>query len=647
MDAKERRAPGVRPEQARAGEASPGGDAQRASRMPRRAGARAGCMPAARYRPFEAIPLADRRWPSRQLRAAPRWCSVDLRDGNQALPVPMDVERKLRLFEILVAIGFEEIEVAFPSASETEYAFVRRLIDERRIPDDVTIQVLTPCRAELIDRTFEAIRGAPRSIVHFYNSTSPLQRRVVFGEDRAGIVRIATDAARRIRERAEALPDQCVRFEYSPESFSSTEVDFAAEISEAVMEALGASEARPVILNLPSTVEVSTPNAYADQIEWFGRRLARRDAAILSVHPHNDRGSAVAAAELACLAGAERVEGTLFGNGERTGNVDLVTLALNLTTQGVDPELDLRDLPALVRQVEAANGLPIPARHPYAGELVYTAFSGSHQDAVRKGLAAMKAEGNPIWEVPYLPIDPADVGRDYEAVIRINSQSGKGGVAYLLETDAGYRLPRRMQIEFSAVVQAHADRSGGEITSVQVRTLFEREYLGVEGGPRLVGDRRLVASGEGRGSEGECDARCEGEGDGDGVHVLDATVAWDGVRHALHGEGSGPIDAFVAGLSKQLGRPIRIGDYQEHVLGDAGSEGRRAVAYVELVVGPGRSLYGAGVAPSIVDASFSAVLSAVGRAIDRGWLAPVASPRTGRSASSPSAVKARRRPGIG
>lgn len=645
MDAKGRRAQDVRPEQARAGGASPGGDAQRAARMPRRAGARAGSMPAARYRPFEAIPLADRRWPSRQLRAAPRWCSVDLRDGNQALPVPMDVERKLRLFEILVAIGFEEIEVAFPSASETEYAFVRRLIDERRIPEDVTIQVLTPCRAELIDRTFEAIRGAPRSIVHFYNSTSPLQRRVVFGEDRAGIVRIATDAARRIRERAEALPDQCVRFEYSPESFSSTEIDFAVEISEAVMEALGASAARPVILNLPSTVEVSTPNGYADQIEWFGRRLARRDAAILSVHPHNDRGSAVAAAELACLAGAERVEGTLFGNGERTGNVDLVTLALNLTTQGVDPELDLRDLPALVRQVEAANGLPIPARHPYAGELVYTAFSGSHQDAVRKGLAAMKAEGNPFWEVPYLPIDPADVGRDYEAVIRINSQSGKGGVAYLLETDAGYRLPRRMQIEFSAVVQAHADRSGGEITSVQVRTLFEREYLGVEGGPRLVGDRRLVATGAGRGAEGERDFPAEG-GD-DGVHTLDATVAWNGVRHTLRGEGSGPLDAFVEGLSKQLGRPIQIGDYQEHVLGDAGSEGRRAVAYVELVVGPGRSLYGAGVAPSIVDASFSAVLSAVGRAIDRGWLAPAAAPRTGSRTAPPPPLKARRKPGGG
>lgn len=615
MDTKAGRAQGARTKQARPDETSPGSGEIRRPHAYSRAGGRPLVMPAARYRAFEAISLADRAWPSRSLRKAPRWCSVDLRDGNQALPVPMGVERKLRLFESLVAIGFEEIEIAFPSASETEYAFVRRLIEEQRIPETVTIQVLTPCRDELIDRTFEAIRGAPRSIVHFYNSTSPLQRRVVFREDRAGIVRIATNAARRIRARVEALPDQLVRFEYSPESFSSTEVEFAVEISEAVMEALGASAARPVILNLPSTVEVSTPNAYADQIEWFGRRLSRREAAILSVHPHNDRGSAVAAAELACLAGAERVEGTLFGNGERTGNVDLVTLALNLMTQGVDPELDLRDLPALVRQVESANRLPVPARHPYAGELVYTAFSGSHQDAVRKGLAAMQAERNPFWEVPYLPIDPADVGRDYEAVIRINSQSGKGGVAYLLEADAGYRLPRRMQIEFSTVVQANADRSGGEITSEQVRTLFEREYLGVEGGPRLVGDRRLVAAeAGGHGSDAA----------GGATHVLEATVAWNGIRHALRGEGSGPIDAFVAALSKQLGIPIRIGDYQEHVLAGGEPAGKRAVAYVELSFGVGRQLYGAGIAPSIVDASFFAVLSAVGRAVGRGWVAPPA-----------------------
>lgn len=612
MDGTRTRAEGIRSNQARG-----------------RAGARPGVMPAGRYRPFEAVALADRQWPSRQLRQAPRWCSVDLRDGNQALVEPMGFERKIRLFETLVAIGFEEIEIGFPSASETEFDFVRRLIEERRIPDSVTIQVLTPCRDELIERTFEALRGAPRAIVHFYNSTSPLQRRVVFREDRAGIVRIAESAARQVRERAAGLADQAFRFEYTPESFSSTEVEFAVEISQAVMDELGASASRPVILNLPSTVEVSTPNAYADQIEWFGRRLARRDAAILSVHPHNDRGSAVAAAELACLAGAERVEGTLFGNGERTGNVDLVTLALNLMTQGVDPELDLRDLPALVRRVETANRLPVPARHPYAGELVYTAFSGSHQDAVRKGLAAMKDESNPFWEVPYLPVDPADVGRDYEAVIRINSQSGKGGVAYLLETDAGYRLPRRMQIEFSQVVQANADRTGLEITSEQVRTLFEREYFGVEGAPRLVGDRRLTTGG-GDGADG---------GVVEGSHDLITNIAWGGKRHVLRGEGIGPIDAFVSALSKLVGAALRIGDYQEHVLAEGASTATQAVAYIELVVGPGRHLYGSGVAPSIVDASFLAVLSAVGRAVERGWIEP---PVTGDGRTISSARPSRR-----
>ena len=558
-------------------------------------------MPAARYKPFAALTLDDRQWPARRIVRPPRWCSVDLRDGNQALVEPMGLERKIRLFDTLVAIGFEEIEVGFPSASQTEFDFVRRLIEERRIPDSVTIQVLTQCREDLIARTFEAIAGAPRSIVHFYNSTSPLQRRVVFREDRAGIVAIAVAAARQVRRAAEALADQSIRFEYSPESFSSTEIEFAVEICEAVMAVLGASPELPVILNLPSTVEVSTPNCYADQIEWFGGCLARRDAAILSVHPHNDRGCAVAAAELALLAGADRVEGTLFGNGERTGNVDLVTLALNLMTQGVDPELDFSDLPGLVRRVEAANRLPIHPRHPYAGELVYTAFSGSHQDAVRKGLAALKSEANPHWEVPYLPVDPADVGRDYEAVIRINSQSGKGGIAYLLETDAGYRLPRRMQIEFSQVVQASADRTGEEVSSEKLRTLFEREYFGVEGGPRMIGDRTLVAEGEG------------------GQHALSATVAFGGGRHALHGKGIGPIDAFVGALTDLLGVSLRVGDYQEHALGEGA--GATAVAYVELVLGPGRHLYGAGVAPSIVDASLRAVLSAVGRGVMRGWVA--------------------------
>ncbi|MBK7947232.1 MAG: 2-isopropylmalate synthase [Deltaproteobacteria bacterium] len=559
-------------------------------------------MPFARYRPVAPLALEDRRWPGRTLSRAPRWCSVDLRDGNQALAQPMGIERKLRLFDALVAIGFEEIEVAFPSASATEFEFVRRLIEEGRVPPNVTIQVVTQCRPDLIERTFAAIEGAPRSIVHFYNSTSPLQRRVVFREDRAGIVKIAVDAARAVRRRAEALPGQSIRFEYSPESFSSTEIEFALEIGEAVLETLGASERAPLILNLPSTVEVSTPNVYADQIEWIGRRLARREAVVLSVHPHNDRGCAVAAAELACLAGADRVEGTLFGNGERTGNVDLVTLALNLMAAGVDPELDFGDLPALVRRVEAANRIPIHPRHPYAGELVFTAFSGSHQDAIRKGLAALEAEASPLWEVPYLPIDPADVGRDYEAVIRINSQSGKGGIAYLLETDAGYRIPRGMQIEFSQVVQAGADASGEEVSSERLRTLFEREYLGVEAGPRLEGDRSLVSAGDGA------------------PHRLSATIRWDGLAHRLVGEGIGPIDAFVGALSRLLGRAMRVGDYHEHVLGPRGAS--TAVAYVELVLEPGRALYGAGVASSIVDASLAAVSSALGRAVARGWIAP-------------------------
>ncbi len=578
-----------------------------------RAGARAGVMPAARYKPFVGVALDDRRWPARRIMRAPRWCSVDLRDGNQALVEPMGFERKIRLFDTLVAIGFEEIEVGFPSASQTEFDFVRRLIEEKRIPDSVTIQVLTQCREDLIERTFEAIAGASHSIVHFYNSTSPLQRRVVFREDRPGIVAIAVTAARQVRSRAEALGGQAIRFEYSPESFTSTELEFAVEICDAVMAELGASPARPVILNLPATVEVSTPNVYADQIEWFGAKLARRDAAILSVHPHNDRGCAVAAAELGLLAGADRIEGTLFGNGERTGNVDLVTLALNLMTQGVDPELDFSDLPALVRRVEAANHLPIHPRHPYAGELVYTAFSGSHQDAVRKGLAAMKAERNPHWEVPYLPVDPADVGRDYEAVIRINSQSGKGGIAYLLETDAGYRIPRRMQIEFSQVVQASADATGQEVSSGKLRTLFEREYFGLEPGPRMIGDRTLVAEGEG------------------GQHSLSATVSWGGTRHRLHGKGIGPIDAFVGALSELIGVSLRVGDYQEHTLGEGAAAS--AVAYVEIVVGPGRHLYGAGIAPSIVDASLRAVLSAVGRAVMRGW---IAAPEVGIVGDDPS-----------
>jgi 2-isopropylmalate synthase len=565
-----------------------------------RAGGRPGVMAYGRYQPFPRIDLPDRTWPERVITNAPRWCSVDLRDGNQALVEPMGWERKIRLFETLVAIGFQEIEVGFPSASQTEFDFVRRLIEENRIPEDVTIQVLVQCRPDLIERTFEAIEGAPSTIVHFYNSTSPLQRRVVFKQDRAGIESIAIEAAKLVKTAARLRPNDSIRFEYSPESYSNTEIDFAVEICESVMDVMEPDEANPVILNLPATVEASTPNIYADSIELFCRMLSHREAAIVSVHPHNDRGCAVAAAELGVQAGADRVEGTLFGNGERTGNVDLVTLALNLMSQGVDPELDLSDLPKWVRRVEHANRLPVHPRHPYAGELVYTAFSGSHQDAIRKGLAALESEGAPYWEVPYLPIDPHHVGRSYEAVIRINSQSGKGGIAYVLETEHGYALPRRMQIEFSGVVQRSADSTGEEIGSEQIRTLFEREYLGVEGGPRLVGDRMISSHGDGAQDE------------------VTATLNWAGSEVSLRGQGAGPIDAFVEAIGESLGIALRIGDYHEHALGTGA--GATAVAYVEVVFGPDRQLFGAGTATSIVEASFAAVLSALGRAAARDWI---------------------------
>ncbi len=565
----------------------------------RPAGNRPNVMPHERYQPFVRFDLPDRTWPERVLERAPRWCSVDLRDGNQALVEPMGWERKIRLFESLVAAGFREIEVGFPAASQTDFDFVRRLIDEERIPEDVTLQVLVQCREDLIERTFEAIEGAPASIVHFYNSTSPIQRRVVFREDRAGITKIAVDAARRVKAAADARPNDDIRFEYSPESYSSTELEYAVEISEAVMDVIEPDHARPVILNLPATVEVATPNVYADSIELFCRSLTDRNAAIVSVHPHNDRGCAVAAAELGLLAGADRVEGTLFGNGERTGNVDVVTLALNLMSQGVDPELDFRDLPALVRKVEHANRLPVHPRHPYAGELVYTAFSGSHQDAIRKGLAAQREDQAPHWAVPYLPVDPAHVGRSYEAVIRINSQSGKGGVAYVLETEHGYALPRRMQIDFSKIVQAWADANEEELVSERVRTLFERTYVDVEGGPRLVGERSIASR---DGSQDE----------------VNAILGWGPARIPVSATGTGPIDAFVAALGAALGVPLRIGDYHEHALG-AGA-GATAVAYVEVVFGADRRLFGAGRAPSIVDASFEAVLSAVARAVERGWV---------------------------
>ncbi len=545
---------------------------------------------AARYRAFPKIGLTDRTWPDRVIRSAPVWCSVDLRDGNQALIEPMGPERKRRMFETLVQMGFKEIEVGFPSASQTELDFVRELIERDLVPEGVTIQVLTQAREDLIAGTFDALRGVRRAIVHLYNSTSPLQRRVVFGQDKAGITEIAVRGAVQIRELAESMPESDVRFEYSPESFSATEIDFAVEICEAVMDVWQPTAERPVILNLPATVEMSTPNIYADQIELFLRSIRQRDAVILSVHPHNDRGCAVAAAELALLAGADRVEGTLFGNGERTGNVDVVTLALNLLTQGVDPELDVTDVNRLVRIAEHCNRLPVHPRHPYAGDLVFTAFSGSHQDAIKKGLGAL-ADGD-AWEVPYLPIDPVDVGRTYEQVIRINSQSGKGGIAFILEQDHGLRLPRRLQVEFSQIVQRLADESGKELTSKAIWDAFHAEYLD----PR--GPFELIAHHE----QGCCE---EGE-------VLSAEIRHAGVASTISGRGSGPIDAFVGALRSACGVSVRVSDYREHALGTGADA--MAVAYVEVVTQAGASLFGVGYHRNIVTASLEAVTSAVNRA---------------------------------
>jgi 2-isopropylmalate synthase len=503
-------------------------------------------MPTEKYRPYAPVDLPDRTWPNRTITRAPLWCSVDLRDGNQALVEPMGPERKQRMFATLVAMGFKEIEVGFPSASQPDFDFVRWLIESDAIPDDVTIQVLTQAREPLIRRTFDAIRGARRAIVHLYNSTSTLQRRVVFGLDRAGIVDIAVEGTTLVRALAAAMPETDVRFEYSPESFTGTELDFAVEICERVMDVWQPARARPIILNLPATVEMSTPNVYADMIEWFGRHVTRREAIVLSVHPHNDRGCAVAAAELAVMAGADRVEGTLFGNGERTGNVDVVTLAMNLFSQGVDPKLDVSDIDALVAVTEHCNRLPVHPRHPYAGTLVYTAFSGSHQDAINKGLAAQGKDSSGVWEVPYLPIDPADVGRSYEAVIRVNSQSGKGGVAYLLERDYGLTLPRALQVEFSAIVQRLTEESGTELAPQAIFDAFEREYL--DGVADAIVEHRITAR-----SSGDCG--------------IEATVTIGGARREIDGHGNGPIDAFTRALRAATGADLRVVDYSEHALG--------------------------------------------------------------------------------
>jgi len=553
-------------------------------------------MPINKYRAFAPIDLPDRRWPSRVIAKAPIWCSVDLRDGNQALVEPMGVERKNRMFDLLVGMGFKEIEVAFPAASQTDFDFVRSIVEGGRIPDDVAIQVLTQCRPELIERTFEAVKGARKVILHFYNSTSTLQREVVFRTDRAGVSEIAVAAARQVKRLAEAAPETEFAFEYSPESFTGTELDFALEICEAVKAALRPTPQKRLILNLPATVEMATPNTYADQFEWFGRHISDRDCVILSVHPHNDRGSAVAAAELAVMAGAERVEGTLFGNGERTGNVDIVTLALNLFTQGIDPELDLHDVNAIREVAEFCTQLPVHQRHPYVGELVYTAFSGSHQDAIKKGFEAQEKRNAPLFQVPYLPIDPKDVGRDYEAVIRINSQSGKGGIAYVLRADHGLDLPRSLQVEFSKIAQARMDHDGKELTSPELWALFQRTYL-LTGAPMVLVKQQTVPTGP--------DNR-----------ELSATLRRaDGSLLTIEGAGNGPIDAFVDALQRAFHVEFSFLDYHEHAVGRGADA--TAACYVEIQDASGRILHGVGMDPSIVVASLKATLSAAQRLIAR------------------------------
>jgi 2-isopropylmalate synthase len=553
-------------------------------------------MPFDKYVPFRPLPLAipDRRWPNVQIEAAPRWCAVDLRDGNQALIDPMDPARKRKMFETLVAMGFKEIEVGFPSASQPDFDFVRQLIEEDLIPDDVTIQVLVQCRPDLIERTYECLQGAPRAIVHFYNSTSVLQRRVVFGLDKDGITAIAVEAAKLCRKLEDRIPDTDVRYEYSPESYTGTEVEYAVEVCSAVMDVVEPTPERPITLNLPATVEMYTPNIYADTIEWFLAHIPKRDSVILSLHPHNDRGTAVAAAELGVMAGADRVEGCLFGNGERTGNVDLVTLALNLMSQGVDPELDISDIDALRRTAEYCNRLPVHPRHPYVGDLVYTAFSGSHQDAIKKGFDALYSGPGgtdyDVWEVPYLPIDPKHVGRSYEAVIRVNSQSGKGGVAYIMKAEHGLDLPRRLQIELSKTVQAITEDTGTEISPAELWETFRREYLPEEPSIQLLSHEETTSS--------------------DAGSTITAQLLVDGEHYTVSGKGNGPIAAFVHAIQTDLGVELEVVDYAEHAI-SAGTDAQ-AVAYVEARGEEGIT-WGVGMDESITNASLKAVVGAVNR----------------------------------
>jgi 2-isopropylmalate synthase len=542
-----------------------------------------------KYRATVPVDLPDRTWPNKRLTKAPRWCSVDLRDGNQALIDPMDPERKEKMFLHLVEMGFKEIEVGFPSASQPDFDFVRHIIENGLIPDDVTIQVLTQCREDLIRRTYESLHGAKQAIVHFYNSTSTLQRRVVFGLDKDGIKKIATDAAALCLSLESISPETEFFYEYSPESFTGTELEYALQVCNAVTAVINPTPERKLILNLPATVEMYTPNLYADAIEWFGRHVDRRDSVLISLHPHNDRGTGVAAAELGVLAGADRVEGTLFGNGERTGNVDVVNLALNLFSQGIDPELDIRDIDKARHVAEYANRLPIHMRHPYVGELVYTAFSGSHQDAIKKGMTAI-GDTYDVWEVPYLPIDPKHTGRTYEAIIRVNSQSGKGGVAYLLSTEHGLDLPRAMQVEFSKQVQSITEQKGTEISPSEIWEVFTTTYRPEHPTIQLLSSEVVATQ--------------------DSTRIF-AQLLVNGQHVTLKGEGNGPIDALMAGLSDELGVSFKVRDYQEHAL-TAGS-GASAVAYVEAEDADGATWWGVGMSSSILDASLEAVISAANR----------------------------------
>ncbi|MDO9280084.1 MAG: 2-isopropylmalate synthase [Polaromonas sp.] len=557
--------------------------------------------PSSKYKAFAPVHLTDRTWPDAVLTQAPIWCSVDLRDGNQALIEPMDIPRKLKMFEMLVKIGFKEIEVGFPSASQTEFDFLRRLIDENLIPDDVTIQVLTQAREPLIRRTFEALQGAKQAIVHLYNATAPVMRRVVLGMNEDEIVALATANARLFQQLAAAQPATRWTFQYSPEMWSGTELAFSKRVVDAVTDVWQPTPEHKCIINLPSTVEHSTPNIFADMMEWMHRHLARRDAIVISVHPHNDRGTGTAAGELALMAGADRIEGCLFGNGERTGNVDLVNIALNLYTQGVSPGLDFSDIDEVRRTVEYCNQLPVHPRHPYAGDLVYTSFSGSHQDAIKKAFTA-RQDGE-VWDMPYLPIDPMDLGRSYEAVIRVNSQSGKGGIAYLLEHEFGLELPRRLQIEFSQVVQSVMDTSGKELTAQDLFALFQTTY-GVQ---TVVAPERLMI---------EESTHADGK-----LFSIKADVRLGDHVHAIHGSGTGPIDAFVAGLMAATGQVVRVLDYREHAIGSGASA--QAVAYLELRVNE-ETLFGVGMDGNIVSASLKAILSGLQRSqAGRGNLAPV------------------------